>query len=92
MNVNLKQKLLAQMFVQTADVPYGARCDCVDRNVQKVNGMPNKFDDAHMKVAETYAKLSSAIRLKVGSIIVKDENYFANNIYPVLKNAYLFNT
>lgn len=35
--------------------------------------MPNKFDDAHMKVAETYAKLSSATRLKVGSIIVKDD-------------------
>lgn len=35
--------------------------------------MPNKFDAAHMKVAETYAKLSSATRLKVGSIIVKDD-------------------
>jgi dCMP deaminase len=45
----------------------------VDRNVQRENGMPNKFDDAHMKVAETYASLSSANRLKVGSIIVKDD-------------------
>ena len=35
--------------------------------------MPNKFDDAHIKVAETYAKLSSAGRLKVGAIIVKDD-------------------
>lgn len=35
--------------------------------------MPNKFDDAHMKVAETYARLSSATRLKVGSIIVKND-------------------
>lgn len=35
--------------------------------------MPNKFDDAHMKVAQTYANLSSATRLKVGSIVVKDD-------------------
>lgn len=27
---------------------------------------------AHMKVAETYAALSSAVRLKVGAIVVKD--------------------
>jgi dCMP deaminase len=36
------------------------------------NGMPNKIDDAHMKAAEGYAELSSARRLKVGSIIAKD--------------------
>jgi dCMP deaminase len=36
------------------------------------NGMPNKIDDAHMKAAEGYAELSSARRLKVGSIITKD--------------------
>jgi deoxycytidylate deaminase len=34
--------------------------------------MPNKFDYAHMRVAETYAELSSAKRLKVGAIIEKD--------------------
>jgi dCMP deaminase len=36
------------------------------------NGMPNKIDHAHMKAAEGYAELSSARRLKVGSIITKD--------------------
>lgn len=34
--------------------------------------MKKKFVDAHMKVAETYAELSSARRLKVGAIVVKD--------------------
>lgn len=34
--------------------------------------MPNKFDYAHMKVAETYSELSSSVRAKVGAIIVKD--------------------
>ena len=34
--------------------------------------MKQKFIDAHMKVAEVYARLSSAKRLKVGAIIVKD--------------------
>ena len=34
--------------------------------------MPNKIDYAHMKAAEGYAELSSARRLKVGSIIAKD--------------------
>jgi len=32
----------------------------------------NKFDYAHMEAAEVYAKLSSAERLQVGCIIVKD--------------------
>jgi len=32
----------------------------------------DKWDEAHMQVAETYAKLSSAIRMKVGAVIVKD--------------------
>ena len=32
----------------------------------------SKFDHAHMAAAEVYAKLSSANRLKVGCIIVKD--------------------
>ena len=32
----------------------------------------NKIDHAHMKAAEGYAELSSARRLKVGSIIAKD--------------------
>jgi len=34
--------------------------------------MPNKFDYAHMKVAEIYSQLSNAKRLQVGAIIVKD--------------------
>ena len=32
----------------------------------------NKFDTAHMEAAEVYAKLSSARRLKVGCVVVKD--------------------
>lgn len=35
--------------------------------------MKQKFIDAHMKVAEVYAELSSARRLHVGAIIVKDD-------------------
>ena len=35
-------------------------------------GTPTKFDHAHMETAEVYAKLSSAERLKVGCIIVKE--------------------
>ena len=35
--------------------------------------MKSKFALAHMKVAETYAELSSARRLHVGAIIVKDD-------------------
>jgi dCMP deaminase len=35
--------------------------------------MKKKFVEAHMKVAETYAGLSSAKRLHVGAIIVKDD-------------------
>lgn len=34
--------------------------------------MKQKFINAHMKVAETYAQLSSAVRLQVGAIVVKD--------------------
>lgn len=34
--------------------------------------MKQKFINAHMKVAETYAQLSSAKRLQVGAIVVKD--------------------
>ena len=34
--------------------------------------MKQKFLDAHMKAAEVYASLSSAKRLKVGAVIVKD--------------------
>lgn len=33
----------------------------------------NKWQDAHMKVAEVYANLSTAVRLKVGCVIVKDK-------------------
>jgi dCMP deaminase len=32
-----------------------------------------KFIDAHMKVAETYAQLSSAKRLQVGAVVVKND-------------------
>lgn len=35
-------------------------------------GKPTKFDYAHMRTAEVYAELSSAKRLQVGCIIVKD--------------------
>jgi len=35
--------------------------------------MKQKYIDAHMKVAETYANLSTATRLKVGAIVVKDD-------------------
>jgi dCMP deaminase len=35
--------------------------------------MKQKFIDAHMKVAEVYAQLSSAKRLQVGAIVVKDD-------------------
>lgn len=31
-----------------------------------------KFIDAHMAVAQVYANLSSAVRLKVGAVVVKD--------------------
>lgn len=34
--------------------------------------MKRKFIEAHMKVADIYAALSSATRLKVGAIVVKD--------------------
>ena len=35
--------------------------------------MKDKFRDAYMKVAETFAALSSARRLHVGAIVVKDD-------------------
>jgi dCMP deaminase len=35
--------------------------------------MKQKFIDAHMKVAEVYSQLSSATRLQVGAIVVKDD-------------------
>ena len=35
--------------------------------------MKTKFINAHIKVAETYAQLSSAKRLKVGCVIVKND-------------------
>lgn len=35
--------------------------------------LKTKMIDAHMKVAETYAQLSTARRLKVGAIVVKDD-------------------
>lgn len=35
--------------------------------------MKQKFINAHMKVAETYAQLSSAKRLQVGAVIVKND-------------------
>lgn len=35
--------------------------------------MKQKFIDAYMDVADRFAQLSSAVRLKVGAIIVKDD-------------------
>ena len=35
--------------------------------------MKQKFIDAYMKTAETFAELSSAVRLHVGAIVVKDD-------------------
>lgn len=35
--------------------------------------MKQKFIDAYMDVAERFAQLSSAVRLKVGAIVVKDD-------------------
>jgi len=35
--------------------------------------MKNKFIEAHLEVARVYGKLSTATRLKVGCIIVKDD-------------------
>jgi dCMP deaminase len=35
--------------------------------------MKQKFIDAYMKTAETFASLSSAVRLHVGAIVVKDD-------------------
>lgn len=34
--------------------------------------MISRIEEAHMQVAETYARLSKAKRLKVGAIVVKD--------------------
>ena len=34
--------------------------------------LPSKFADAHMKAAEVYSQLSSAKRLQVGCVVVKD--------------------
>lgn len=34
--------------------------------------MKQKYIDAHMKAAEVYSELSSAVRLKVGCVVVKD--------------------
>ena len=34
--------------------------------------MKQKYIEAHMKAAEVYSELSSAIRLKVGCVVVKD--------------------
>ena len=34
--------------------------------------LPSKFANAHMKAAEVYSQLSSAVRLKVGCVVVKD--------------------
>ena len=36
--------------------------------------LPSKFANAHMKAAEVYSQLSSAVRLKVGCVVVKDNN------------------
>jgi len=41
--------------------------------------MKNKFISAYMDVAERFAKLSSAKKLQVGAIVVKDDTIIANN-------------
>ena len=41
--------------------------------MEVVTRMKQKFIDAYMDVAERFAQLSSAIRLKVGAIVVKDD-------------------
>jgi dCMP deaminase len=40
----------------------------MEMDIQKIN----KWDKAHMKAAEVYSNLSSAKRLQVGAVIVKD--------------------
>ena len=35
--------------------------------------MKDKFRNAYMKTAETFAELSSAVRLHVGAIVVKED-------------------
>ena len=39
--------------------------------------LPSKFANAHMKAAEVYSQLSSAIRLQVGCVVVKDNTIIA---------------
>jgi len=34
--------------------------------------LPSKFANAHMEAAEVYSQLSSAVRLQVGCVVVKD--------------------
>ena len=34
--------------------------------------LPSKFTNAHMRAAEVYSQLSSAVRLQVGCVVVKD--------------------
>lgn len=41
-------------------------------DIKKSSETISKWDKAHMQVAHTYAQLSSATRLKVGCVIVKD--------------------
>jgi dCMP deaminase len=54
-------------------VLYGQKLELNQLVALKENGMPKKIDYAHLKVAETYAQLSHAIRLKVGAIITKED-------------------
>lgn len=55
------------------DVPYGLKLWSEAQLAQKENGMLSKIDYAHMKVAEVYADLSYARRLKVGAIVTKED-------------------
>ena len=45
---------------------------CLKKKMIMTDGM-TKFDVAHMGAAEVYAKLSTAKRLQVGCVIVKDD-------------------
>jgi len=49
--------------------------------------MPNKFDYAHMIVAETYAKLSSAKRLQVGAVVEKDNRIISIGYNGLLRKT-----
>ena len=48
--------------------------------------MKQKFLRAHLAVAHEYAKLSSARRLQVGAIVVKDDRIIIDKKITILSN------